>query len=42
MGTILGGYLFKRFTTLSMQSMLALSLLAYGVAYIGVARAPGV
>jgi MFS family permease len=42
MGTILGGYLFKRFTHVSMQSMLALSLLAYGAAYIGVALAPSV
>lgn len=42
MGTILGGYLFKRLTKASMQAMLSLSLLAYGVAYIGVARAPSV
>ncbi len=42
MGTILGGYLFKRFSGASMQSMLALSLLAYGLAYIGVAWAPSV
>jgi MFS family permease len=40
MGTILGGYLFKRFSSASMQSLLALSLLAYGAAYIGVAWAP--
>jgi MFS family permease len=42
MGTILGGYLFKRFPGASMQSLLAFSLLAYGVAYIGVAWAPNV
>jgi MFS family permease len=40
MGTILGGYLFKRFTTASMQTLLACSLLAYGIAYLGVAWAP--
>lgn len=42
MGTIVGGYLFKRFSGASMQAMLAFSLLAYGVAYVGVAYAPGV
>lgn len=40
MGTILGGYLFKRFPGASMPSLLAISLLAYGVAYLGVAWAP--
>jgi MFS family permease len=42
LGTIVGGYLFKRFSGASIQSMLALSLLAYGLAYIGVAWAPNV
>lgn len=42
MGTILGGYLFKRFPAASIPSLLALSLLAYGIAYIGVAWAPNV
>ena len=42
LGTIVGGYLFKRFSGASMNSMLALSLLAYGLAYIGVAWAPNV
>jgi MFS family permease len=42
MGTILGGYLFKRFPAASMQSLIAFSLLAYGIAYIGVAWAPNV
>jgi MFS family permease len=40
MGTVLGGYLFKRFAGVPMQTMLALSLLAYGVAYVGVSWAP--
>ena len=40
MGTILGGYLFKRFPVASMSSLLAFSLLAYGIAYVGVAWAP--
>jgi MFS family permease len=42
MGTILGGYLFKRFPAASMSSLLAFSLLAYGIAYVGVAWAPNV
>ncbi len=42
MGTIVGGYLFKRFSGASMRAMLAFSLLAYGVAYVGVAYAPSV
>jgi MFS family permease len=42
MGTILGGYLFKRLPHASMQWLLSFSLLAYGVAYIGVAWAPSV
>lgn len=40
MGTIVGGYLFKRYTGASMQALLAFSLLAYGCAYLGVAWAP--
>jgi MFS family permease len=39
-GTIVGGYLFKRFPAVSVHTMLALSLVAYGVAYLGVAWAP--
>ena len=39
-GTIVGGYLFKRFPSVSVHTMLALSLVAYGVAYLGVAWAP--
>jgi len=42
MGTIVGGYVFKRFTCASMQVLLTVSLLAYGLAYIGVAWAPSV
>jgi len=42
MGTIVGGYVFRRLINVSTQSLLALSLLAYGVAYIGVACAPDV
>lgn len=42
MGTIVGGYLFKCFSSASMSSMLALSLMAYGAAYLGVAWAPNV
>lgn len=40
MGTIVGGYLFKRLPGAAIPSLLAFSLLAYGVAYIGVAWAP--
>jgi MFS family permease len=40
MGTVIGGYLFKRYPSVSVQAMLALSLVAYGVAYVGVAWAP--
>ena len=42
MGTIVGGYVFKRFTAASMQTLLTVSLLAYGLAYVGVAWAPSV
>jgi MFS family permease len=42
LGTVLGGYLFKRFPAASMSSLLAFSLLAYGIAYVGVAWAPTV
>jgi MFS family permease len=42
MGTIVGGYVFKRFTRASMQTLLTVSLLAYGLAYVGVAWAPSV
>ena len=42
MGTIVGGYAFKRFTGASMQTLLTVSLLAYGLAYVGVAWAPSV
>lgn len=40
MGTVLGGYLFKRYAGLPVSLLLALCLAAYGVSYIGVAWAP--
>jgi MFS family permease len=39
-GTVIGGYLFKRYPSVSVHTMLTLSLVAYGVAYVGVAWAP--
>nr|WP_308807645.1 MFS transporter [Pseudoduganella dura] len=40
MGTVIGGYLFKRFAGVPVNLWLACSLAAYGVCYIGVAWAP--
>jgi MFS family permease len=40
MGTVLGGFLFKRYAAVPVQRMLMFSLLAYGIAYLGVSRAP--
>jgi MFS family permease len=42
MGTVVGGYLFKRFARLSTISWLSFGLAAYGAAYVGVAWAPNV
>jgi hypothetical protein len=42
LGTVLGGYLFKRFSGASMQRWLACSLAAFGVAYLGISLAPGI
>lgn len=39
MGTVIGGYLFKRFARLSTSSRLALALACYATAYLGVAWA---
>lgn len=40
LGTVLGGYLFKRFTGVSVRMLLATCLVLYGASYIGVAVAP--
>ena len=40
MGTVVGGYLFKRYLRLSTSHRLALALACYGTAYLGVAWAP--
>lgn len=40
LGTVLGGYLFKRLTGVSVRMLLATCLAFYGVSYIGVALAP--
>ncbi|MEY4761180.1 MAG: hypothetical protein RLZZ200_1036 [Pseudomonadota bacterium] len=42
LGTVFGGYLFKRFGNSRIPSLLSASLLAYGVSYVGVAHAPNV
>jgi len=39
-GTVVGGYLFKRYARLSTSYRLALALACYGIAYLGVAWAP--
>lgn len=40
LGTVLGGYLFKRLGGLPVKLLLALSLALYGISYLGVAWAP--
>ncbi|HEY1151098.1 MAG TPA: MFS transporter [Pseudoduganella sp.] len=40
LGTVLGGYLFKRFGQVSVNGWMAIVLAFYGVSYIGVAWAP--
>ncbi|WP_338759892.1 MFS transporter [Massilia sp. METH4] len=40
LGTVLGGYLFKRFGGLSVTTWMAIVLAFYGVSYVGVAWAP--
>jgi MFS family permease len=42
LGTVVGGFLFKRFAAVPVNLWLAFSLLAYGACYIGVAWAPSV
>lgn len=40
LGTVVGGYLFKRFTKLTVQHWMIAILALYGVSYIGIAMAP--
>lgn len=40
MGTVVGGYLFKRFARLTTSQRLSIALACYGAAYVGVAWAP--
>lgn len=40
LGTVLGGYLFKRFSKLTVQQWMMAILALYGVSYIGIALAP--
>ena len=40
LGTVLGGYLFKRFSSLTVQQWMMAILALYGVSYIGIALAP--
>ncbi|MHA4871814.1 MFS transporter [Duganella sp. PWIR1] len=40
LGTVIGGYLFKRFSSFSVTRWMAIVLVFYGVSYIGVALAP--
>jgi len=42
LGTVLGGYLFKRLSCVPVALRLACSMALYGVCYLGVAWAPGV